>query len=204
MPNYFIPLQPDHIYHLQSWANGDEKLFRDGENYRFFIEKFIKYASPVAEIYAYSLQPDHFDFIVHIRNNASIEKHFNFLKPKLKYDPSKSSTFIMKCFSNMLNSYAKSFNKLYQRRGSVFIDYIRRLEIITKEDLCNSIVQIHKNSLNLGQCRRIQQWRWSSFRSILYNIPSLVSTKKVLRIFGGRQKFLMHHKAAKKRQLIHF
>ena len=104
MPNYFPPLLPNRNYHLQSWSNGFEKLFYQQENYRFFLERFIKYAYPVAELYAYSLQPDHFDLLIHIRNIESIKKHFNLLKPDLNFDQSKASKFIMQCFSNMLNS----------------------------------------------------------------------------------------------------
>ena len=204
MTNYFIPLRPDHIYHLQSWVNGNEKLFREEENYRFFLERFIKYVYPVAELYSYSLLPDHFNFLVEIRNIDVLEKHFNFLKPELQFDKTNTSEFIMKCFSNMLNSYAKSFNKVYQRKGSVFIDYIKRQEIVLEEDLCNSIVQIHKSPLYCGHCRKMEQWKWSSFRNYHFGCPYIVSTKKVFELFGGKRNFLARHYAGRKLQLIHF
>ena len=204
MPNYYTPLLPDHIYHLQSWANGDENFFREEENYRFFLQKFLKYVYPVAELYSYSLLPDHFDFLVQIRSVDTIEQHFNLLKPELIFDKTKTSAFIMKCFSNMLNSYAKSFNKLYQRRGSVFIDYIRRLEIISDEDLFNAIVQIHKSPVYFGHCRRMEEWKWSSFRNFNYRYPHIIPTDKVLKLFGGKHNFKARHNAARKRQLIHF
>ena len=204
MPNYFPPLLPGRIYHLQSWSNGFEKLFYEDENYRFFLEKFIKYAYPVTELYSYSLQPDHFDLLIHIRNIESIKKHFHLLKPELVFDPTNASKFIMKCFSNMLNSYAKSFNKLHHRRGSVFIDYFRRIEIISNEELCKTIVNIHKSPVTFKNCSRLQQWRWSSFKNIIYNTPYLISSNKVLKIFGGKQKFLAFHKSHKKGKRIRF
>ncbi|MGZ5191041.1 MAG: hypothetical protein ACXWCZ_08455, partial [Flavisolibacter sp.] len=128
----------------------------------------------------------------------------NLLNPELKFDKTKASKFIMQCFSNMLNSYAKSFNKVNQRRGSVFIDYIRRLEIISNEQLCKTIVDIHKSPVTFGNCSRIQQWKWSSFRNIIYNTPYMVSSNKVLKLFGGRQNFLTSHKTHKKPRLIRF
>ena len=204
MPNYFPPLLPNRTYHLQSWSNGFEKLFYKQENYRFFLERFIKYVYPVAELYAYSLQPDHFDLLIHVRNTESIKKHFNILKPELIFDQSKVSRFIMQCFSNMLNSYAKSFNKVYQRRGSVFIDYIKRLEIISNEELCNSIIQIHKSPVYFGHCRKMEQWKWSSFRNYNHQYPYIISTNKVLKLFGGKRNFLALHNVARNRQLVHF
>ena len=190
MPNYFIPLLPEHVYHLQSWANGDEKLFREQENYRFFLDRFIKYFYPVAELYSYSLLPDHFDLVVKIRNIEDLEKHFNLLKPDLEFDATHAYAFIMQCFSNMLNSYAKSFNKVYERRGSVFIDYVRRVEIISKEDLCNTIIQIHKTPLYFGHCKRIEHWKWSSYKNYNTFFPFIIDTNKVLELFGGRNEFL--------------
>jgi hypothetical protein len=204
MTNYFPPLLPEQVYHLQSWAIGDEKLFREEENYRFFLERFIRYALPVAELYSYSLVPDHFDLLVRIRSNDAIEQHFNILKPDFPFDKTKASAFIMKCFSNMLNSYAKSFNKVYERRGSVFIDYIRRLEIICNDDLCNSVIRIHKSPVHLGYCRRLQEWKWSSFRNYFYEYPHIISREKVLESFGGRHEFLSSHKRSKKLQVINF
>ena len=204
MPNYFIPLLPGHVYHLQSWANGDEKLFREQENYRFFLERFIKYAYPVAELYSYSLLPDHFDLVVKIRNIEDIEKHFNLLKPELEFDATQVSTFIMKCFSNMLNSYAKSFNKVYKRRGSVFIDYVRRVELISKADLCNTIIQIHKAPLYFGCCKRIEHWKWSSYQNYNSCFPYIVTTNTVLELFGGRKSFFTCHTTARNSQPIYY
>jgi putative transposase len=194
MPNYFIPLLPEHVYHLQSWANGNEKLFREQENYRFFLERFVKYVYPVAELYSYSLLPDHFDLLLEIKNINEIKKHYNLLKPESEFDETQASAFVMKCFSNMLNSYAKSFNKVYQRRGSVFIDYVRRVEIISKEDICNTIIQIHKAPLYFGYCKRFEQWNWSSFKKYNSRFPYIVATNKVLQLFGGRNNFFDCHR----------
>jgi hypothetical protein len=204
MPNYFIPLLPDHIYHLQSWANGNEKLFREEENYRYFLGRFIKYVYPVAELYSYSLLPDHFDLVVKIRNIESLEKHFNLLKPESEFDASQASTFIMQCFSNMLNSYAKSFNKVYQRRGSVFIDYVRRVEIISNEDLCNTIIQIHKAPIYFGHSKRIEHWKWSSYRNYNSRFPYIISTNKVMELFDGKNNFFMSHGITRNCQPLYY
>jgi len=55
MTNYHISLFPDGIYHVLSRAVGDELLFREEENYRFFLQRYIKYISPIADTFAFTL-----------------------------------------------------------------------------------------------------------------------------------------------------
>ncbi len=64
MPDYHIPLLPDHMFHVLSRAVGKEKLFLEDENYRFFLEKYKLHVSPVADTFAYNLLPNHFHFLV--------------------------------------------------------------------------------------------------------------------------------------------
>ena len=67
-------LKPDTSYHIFNHANGFENVFREPENYPFFLEKYRKYISPVAETYAYCLMPNHFHLVVRIRKQAVIEQ----------------------------------------------------------------------------------------------------------------------------------
>lgn len=39
MNKYHIPLLPDTIYHIFNRAVGNEKLFREEDNYRYFLTK---------------------------------------------------------------------------------------------------------------------------------------------------------------------
>jgi putative transposase len=93
-------------YHIYNRGINGENIFRNEENYFFFLEKWAQYVSPVADTYAYCLL-----------KNQSI-----FIKEKLAI-PSQQ-------FSNLFNSYAQSFNKVYERTGSLFESPFRRKEII--------------------------------------------------------------------------
>jgi REP element-mobilizing transposase RayT len=68
------PLQPDTSYHIFNHANGFENVFREAENYRYFLEKYRLYISPIAETYAWCLMPNHFHLVVRIRKRNVIEK----------------------------------------------------------------------------------------------------------------------------------
>ncbi len=53
MPDPRLPLEPGKAYHIWTQANGRDNLFRSQENYRYFLEKYSKYAHPVVETFAY-------------------------------------------------------------------------------------------------------------------------------------------------------
>ena len=111
--NYHKPLIPNSIYHLFNRAIGEERLFITDENYRFFLMKLKHHTNEVCKLYAYSLMPNHFHFLVKIEHENDIIKYFEVIK-KVKFDCKIHllSDFIMERFSNFLNSYTKAFNKL--------------------------------------------------------------------------------------------
>jgi len=65
-------LAPEDVYHIYNCANGTENLFREERNYHFFLEKYFKYAHPIAETFAYCLMPNHFHIMVRIRSEEDL------------------------------------------------------------------------------------------------------------------------------------
>lgn len=61
------PLLPGHYYHIYNRGNNGETLFREDRNYRYFLQLYAKHIAPVAETYAYCLMPNHFHFLVQVR-----------------------------------------------------------------------------------------------------------------------------------------
>ncbi len=106
-------------YHIFSHGNGKEMIFRETSNYQYFLEKLEKYILPVADIYAYCLIPNHFHLLVRFKSFKGIEiegEHH----------------FLMKNFSNCLNAYSKAFNKVYNRKGALFLNTVKRKKFRTK------------------------------------------------------------------------
>lgn len=193
MTTYHHDLLPDKLYHIYSRANGHEKLFLSDENYRFFLSKFRKYISPIAEVSAWVLLPNHFHFIIHVKDIHTLEKHYDQLNKKVAFSPEICSKFLMQCFGNLLNSYTKSFNKVYQRKGSLFIDYIRRIEIIDDTQMGATAFYIHKNPVHHGYCRKMEAWKWSSYNSYLNKTPEQKAARELLEWFGGERGFRDYH-----------
>ena len=140
MTDYHQALLPDKIYHLYSRAVGDEKLFLNEGNYQFFLQNLKKHTDSVCQIYCYSLLPNHFHFLVRIRDESNLIQHFDFVKKKTYSSLDDDlADFVMERFSNFLNSYTKSFNKVNDRKGALFMDYLKRSSLEKDENFSNYI-----------------------------------------------------------------
>lgn len=82
MPKQTTLIEPNQIYHIFNHGNADEGIFRTDENFRFFLKKYAQYLSPVTFTYAYCLMPNHFHFLIKIKDTSSIKDHFHFIYPE--------------------------------------------------------------------------------------------------------------------------
>lgn len=191
--NYYVPLLADNMYHITAHAVGSEKLFLNEDNYRFFLSRFDKYISPVADIFAWSLLPNHFHLLIQVKPLPELIIHYKKIKPHVKAHENWQPEFVMKRFSNLFNSYAKSFNLKNKRRGALFMDYMRRVEVKTDPQFTATVFYIHKNAVHHGYCRNIADWPWSSYKTILSKSPAKIERQKVLDHFGGTERFVEYH-----------
>jgi len=189
--NYHIPLLPNRIYHVFNHAVGIENLFREEKNYFYFLELVQKYVLPIANIYAFNLLPNHFHFLVHIKSEDDLKE---VLKNKSKLvDIPDYPKLIMQQFSNCFNAYAKAFNKLYERKGALFIDYMKRSEIRSESYFQNCLHYIHYNAVRHGLCESIDDWYWSSYQAFIDEKPSKLARKAVMDVFGNKTYFVQFH-----------
>ena len=191
--DYYIPLLAGNSYHITGRAVGNEKLFLQEENYSFFLQRYQKYISPVAETFAFSLLPNHFHFLIEIKPHEILEALCKTKKPALITNDNWQPDFVMQQWSNMLNSYSKSFNKMFQRKGALFMDYLRRVEITNDGQFTSTVFYIHKNAAHHGICTSIADWKWSSYAAMLSSAPTHLSRFKVLDWFGGPEKYTEFH-----------
>lgn len=64
------PLIPGNYYHIFNRGINSSKLFNETSNYEHFLELYGKYISPVANTFAWVLMPNHFHFLVQIKENV--------------------------------------------------------------------------------------------------------------------------------------
>ena len=189
-------LQFDTYYHIFNHANGDDNLFREQKNYPFFLEKYHQHIDPIANTIAYCLMPNHFHLLIKIKTEAEVAVNLPqaFLKfgtlEKLEEIEEAKTKFLSKQFSNFFSSYSQAFNKVYHRRGSLFIKNFKRKEIANENYLRTVIVYIHLNPIKHGFVTQIADWEWSSFQQFHNSHPDLAA-----HLFGTTIDFHSIHTA---------
>jgi len=173
----------DSVYHIFSHVNGKELIFREETNYQFFLKQLDKYIIPIADIYAYCLLPNHFHLLLRFKNIEDInveEEH----------------SFLMKNFGNFLNSYAKAFNKKYNRKGALFLNAVKRKKIIDEKYLLKVLHYIHNNPVNHGLVNEIDEWKHSSYNSYLNSKKeSKLNRTEIMQNFDSLEIFRNFHKS---------
>ena len=194
---YFVPLESNKFYHIFNHAVGNENFFKCDDNYNFFIKKYIEYINPIANTYSFVLMPNHFHYLIEIKDRKNI--YLRYLELELKKEIPNVKTekeldyekFAMQQFSNFFNSYTKSFNKKYNRRGALFIDYLKRDEIKDEVHLKNIVLYIHQNPIHHKFCKRIDEWKYSSYKTILSNSFSHLQRDEVIKWFGDLENLFL-------------
>ena len=69
MKKFVDVLLPGHFYHIYNRACGDEKIFVEERNYRFFMDLFEERMFEYVDLICYCLIPNHFHFLVRIKSN---------------------------------------------------------------------------------------------------------------------------------------
>jgi putative transposase len=77
-------------------------------------------------------------------------------------------------FSNLFNGYTKAFNKMYNRKGSLFIPNFKRKEISDDSYITNAICYIHCNPIYHGFVKNLADWPWSSYQLILVSCQETI------------------------------
>lgn len=198
-----VLLEPGKLYHIWTHANGEENLFREDENYRFFLQKYKYHVSPVADTLAYCFMPNHLHLMVRIKSKKEIakvvqikntEKNKNRPNRSKDWDESKISRFTSQQFSNLFNSYTKAYNKLYSRKGSLFIPRYKRKPVSHHKYALRLIAYIHLNPVHHGFVGHPNEWIHSSWQAYCLDRETKISKKVVLEWSGGKEAFMELHK----------
>jgi len=195
-----IPLKAGHTYHIWTHANGDENLFREQENYNYFLEKYLYHVHPVVDTFAYCLIPNHLHLMVRVKSEEEV---LEFVRKK-KEEPNLQgfenlgglSKVISQQFSNLFNAYSKAFNKKYNRKGSLFIPNFNRKLIDSYKYFVQLIAYIHNNPIHHGFTEDINDWPFSSWHAYMLDKLTNIKREKAMDWFGNQSNFkAIHHQA---------
>ena len=173
------PLENGKYYHIYNRGINSDILFRDSDNYNYFLKLYDTHIDPIAETFAWCLMKNHFHFLIRVKEVEEI-------KTAIKIQPSQS-------FSNLFNAYTKAFNKKYNRHGALFERPFRRKWVNYDNYFQNLIVYIHNNPVHHNICEHPLEYAWSSYLSCISDKPTKLKRQEVIEIFDDVENFKYVH-----------
>ncbi len=150
----------DQVYHIYNRGNNREKLFYTPENYQMFLELYKDLPGTFAETYAYCLIPNHFHFLIRIKQDAD---QYEFVSQMRRW----------------LIKYAMHINRQEGRMGHLFTRPIKRIHVTDEFYLKNLIRYIHLNPSKHGILLNPEDYKYSSFRSFLARDNDTIIEKEI-------------------------
>ncbi|MDX5320536.1 MAG: transposase [Bacteroidota bacterium] len=175
-------LIPGEYYHIFNHANGFEDLFREEENFRFFLEKYQLSCDAAVETFAFCLMPNHYHTLIRVKT------HEELIAAKIiegEMEDIQISNAISRQLSRFFSSYTQAFNKVYHRRGSMFIKNYKRKRIDDESYLRELVLYIHLNPVKHGFRNTPENWKWNSF-----TMASPEQLNFYHQLFGGETNYL--------------
>lgn len=198
MPYRTTPFVTNQIYHVFNRSIASQPIFTDGGDYgrvlelvnyyrfkkpplrfshykrlskeqkREFETSFMINKSPMLEILAYCIMPNHVHFLLQPKINNAVS---DFMR-------------------NLQNSYSKYFNTKHKRTGSLFQFMFKAVRIETDEQLIHVSRYIHLNPVTsyIIEVGDLEGYKWSSFKDYVLGINSFVSKEMVLSHFKSIQE----------------
>ncbi len=183
-------IEPDYYYHIYNRGNNKEKIFKEDEHYYKFLELSKKYLTQQTDILAYCLLPNHFHFLLFMHDHKTNAVN---TQTSGRNMPSNGPINLSLPLSHLFNAYAQWFNKKTGRTGGLFQRPFRRRRITSEEYLKQVIYYIHRNPMHHHLADNPENWKFSSYKTILSDQPTLLKREQVLEWFGDRENFVQYH-----------
>ena len=183
------PLIKGNYYHIYNRGNNGIDLFIDNENHVHFLRLYEKYINPIADTFAWCLMKNHFHILVYLKEDNEINRNeltYSTIDIPKEINPSKQ-------FSHLFNAYSQAINKRYKRTGSLFERPFERKKVTSQKYFSNLIFYIHNNPVHHGFEKRIMDYPWSSYNSILSDKPSKLQRERTIEYFEDLENFIAYH-----------
>ena len=142
MPPREVTFAQGHFYHIYNRGAGRQGIFREADNYLFFLRRLKQYARDLnIALLAYCLLPNHYHLLV--RQDG----------------PEPAGLLPQRC----CNSYVKAFNKRYERTGALFEDRYQAIAVDSEAYLLHLCRYIHANPVRHGLASQLEEWPYSNY-----------------------------------------
>ncbi len=189
------PLLPGKFYHIYNRGINGCDLFTENSNFEYFLNLYDKYITPAANTYAWVLMPNHFHFLVKIKEEANTLSGFHEDKARLGFGTSERAKLSNPShqFSHLFNAYAQAFNKTYHRTGSLFEHPFKRKLIEDAEYFKTIVVYIHNNPVHHGFTQHAMDYPWSSYLTCISVKPTHLQRDAIIGWFDNQADFKTAH-----------
>ena len=164
-------LKKGFVYHIYNRGINGENIFSNDENKKYFLKLLNKYLVENVSIFAYCLMDNHFHLVIRVENDDAI---------------------VTQAFSNFFNAYAKAYNKLKSRTGSLFEKHFKRICIETEDYLRKLIIYVHLNPKHHFDLDFVD-YRFCSYEAYLSSKETKISKNEILILFGDIENFKFVH-----------
>lgn len=131
-----------HYYHVYNRGNNYQRIFFERDNYLFFLKQTRYYLiAETVDVLAYCLMPNHYHFLVYLRQDNLSEK-----------------------MAFLSLSYTKAINKRFKRCGALFQGPFQVIHVNQEEYLLNLSRYIHLNPVKAGLVQKAEEWEFSSYQ----------------------------------------
>ena len=179
-----LKLSHGQYYHIYNRGINSCNLFIETDNYEYFMHLYDKHITDVAETFAWVLMPNHFHFVVRIKEESEITaviKDQGLMKPPHQH------------FSNLFNAYTKAFNKRFNRHGALFERPFKRKSVEDRQYLKQLILYVHNNPVHHGFCSHTIEYPWSSYITSISLKQTKLKRDEVVGWFDNVEGFIRSH-----------
>ncbi len=169
--------QENSIFHIYNQGNNRKQVFFTDDHYKDFLFRMRRFLSPHVEFLCYCLMPNHFHFLVYVRQ---IDAPF----PRKRREAdgttitiSRSTRTLNKSIAILLRSYSNYLNKIRGTSGSNFRQKTKAKEnwiddFVTIDSPAffggglyaqNCFHYIHKNPMDIPTVHSLEDWAYSSY-----------------------------------------
>ena len=133
------------IYHVVLRGINKQTIFDDAEDHKVFLQTLEQYKQKSGyKLLAYCLMGNHVHLLMKTENEA-----------------------LGQCFKRIGASYVYWYNMKYYRVGHLFQDRYKSEAVETDNYLKAVIRYIHRNPINAGLVKGLEDYQWSSYREYL-------------------------------------
>lgn len=144
----------NHFYHVYNQGNNRQLVFSDHEDCIGFLRRIRRHISPVCDILAYCLMPNHFHFLISTNENSAETLTLGNIE----------ITRLSNAFRLLTSQYVLEYNQKHQRSGSLFRQKTKAKLLDDHEKAFICFQYIHQNPVKADLVDKMEHYEYSSFK----------------------------------------